>query len=55
MARELLRLLHIYVTENAVDMHDMSITEVAEDLAMSLDTTTDEDDRRRREIEQALR
>lgn len=53
-ARELLRLLHVYVVENAADMHDMSISELAEDLAMSLDVTTDEDDMRRREIEEAL-
>jgi hypothetical protein len=53
-SRELLRLLHMYVQAYAADMHDMSITELAGDLAMSLNTTTDEDDRMRRYIEEAL-
>jgi hypothetical protein len=54
MSRELLRLLVMYVEAYAADMHDMSISELASDLAMSLDVTTEVDDERRRYIEEAL-
>lgn len=47
-ALELLRLLHVYVT--LYDNREMTISEVAEDLAMSMDVTTDEADRIRQVI-----
>jgi hypothetical protein len=46
---ELLRLLHKYVSEYG-DSADMTISEMAEDLAMSMDETTDEADQLRVEI-----
>jgi hypothetical protein len=52
-SRELLRLLYTYVEEFGLDAED-SISDLASDLAMSLDVTTDEDDMRRRYIERAL-
>lgn len=52
-ALELLRLLHKYVFEEVPD-HDMQISELASDLAMSMDMTTDEADNLRKEIEEAL-
>lgn len=50
---ELLRLLHKYVTEYN-DCVDMPISEMAQDLAMSMDRTTVEADQLRREIENAV-
>jgi len=51
-ARSLLVFLHRYVTAYP-DVSD-SISDLAGDLAMSLDTTTDEDDRMRREIFESM-
>jgi hypothetical protein len=48
--RMLLKLLHQYTQEFAPDL-PQTVPALAEDLAMSLDETSDEDDRRRREIE----
>lgn len=48
-----LRLLHKYVTEYG-DCADMQLSDLAEDLAMSMDHTTDEADRLRVEITTAL-
>lgn len=53
-ATELLRLLHAYVTEYGSCSNDVTISDVAEDLAMSMDETSDEADRLRRDIEGAL-
>ena len=50
---ELLRLLYKYVTEFG-DCTDMKISEMAADLAMSMDETTNEADELRREIETFL-
>lgn len=52
-ALELLRLLHKYVTSDPIG-DDLYISELASDLAMSLDVITDEADRLRREIEEHL-
>ena len=49
-ALEFLRLLYKYVTEYS-SCTDMHISEMAEDLAMSMDVTSNEADRLRREIE----
>jgi len=46
---ELLRLVYKYVSEYG-DSQDMTISEMVEDLAMSMDETTDEADRLRVEI-----
>lgn len=56
-ALELLRLLHAYVTEYGSfgSCEDMRLSECAEDLAMSMDETTDEADQLRREIENGVR
>lgn len=51
-SRELLRRLHKYVMYYAPDV-PQTIPALAEDLAMSMNVTTDEDDRMRREIENA--
>jgi hypothetical protein len=48
-----LKLLHKYVTEYD-SCANMSLTDYAEDLAMSMDETTDEADNLRREIESVL-
>jgi DNA-binding transcriptional ArsR family regulator len=54
-AVKLLRLLHQYVMEyRDVLLRHMTVSELAEDLAMSMDTTTDEADKLRREIEEAI-
>lgn len=50
---ELLRLLHKYVTEYG-SCSNMTVSEMAEDLAMSMDVTTDAADQYRREIEAIL-
>jgi hypothetical protein len=50
-ARELLTLLHKYVENYTPDL-PQTIPALAADLAMSMDTTTDEDDRMRQEIEE---
>jgi hypothetical protein len=50
---DMLRLLHSYVVEYGSSA-DMKISEMAEDLAMSMDVTTNEADRLRRWIEEAL-
>jgi hypothetical protein len=50
---ELLRLLHKYVVSYAPDI-PQTISAFAEDLAMSQDVTSNESDRYRREIEEAL-
>lgn len=52
-ALELLRLLHKYV-EAYGEGEDLPISELAGDLAMSMDVTTDEADNLRREIEAAI-
>lgn len=49
-ARELLRLLALYVTEYE-SCADMRLSEMASDLAISMDATTDEDDANRRLVE----
>lgn len=49
----LLRLMHKYVTEFD-SCTDMSISDMAEDLAMSMDVTTDEADMLRQEITAAV-
>lgn len=51
-ARELLRLLHMYVNESGIDL-PQTVPAMAEDLAMSLDVTDDASDMYRREIEMA--
>lgn len=56
-AEELLRLLHLYVHDFDTlsgGIEDLRISELAEDLAMSMDETTDAADRYRREIEETL-
>lgn len=56
-AEELLRLLHLYVNDPdtlAGGVEDIRISELAEDLAMSMDSTSDAADRYRREIEETL-
>lgn len=54
-ALELLRLIHLYVLGSSVGLDpDFTIYDMAEDLAMSMDVTSDEADRLRREIEEAL-
>lgn len=50
-ARELLRLLHKYVENYTPDL-PQTIPALAADLAMSMDRTTNEDDRMRVEIEE---
>jgi hypothetical protein len=52
-ALELLRLLHKYVTKYG-HVDDMPISELAADLAMSMDVTTDEADELRQDIEGIL-
>jgi len=51
-AEQLLHLLHRYVTTYTPDL-PQTIPAMAEDLAMSMDETTDLADKCRREIEQA--
>lgn len=54
---ELLQLLHKYLHDTDTlqgGLEDLTITALAEDLAMSMDYTTDNADRYRREIEEAL-
>jgi hypothetical protein len=52
-ARELLRLLALYVEESGSDP-GLLVADVAEDVAMSLDVTTDDDDARRRLVERLV-
>jgi len=53
-SRQMLHLLHRYCEEFWPDI-PVTIPALAEDLAMSLDETSDEDDRAYREIEQLCR
>lgn len=48
-AMQLLRLLHKYVTDHDIRTDD-TIADVADDLAMSMDVTTDEADNIRKEL-----
>jgi hypothetical protein len=50
-ARQLLTLLHKYIMEYVPDI-PQTIPAMAADLAMSMNVTTDEDDRMRQEIEE---
>lgn len=50
-ARQLLKMLHKYIMFYAPDI-PQTIPAMAADLAMSMDVTTDEDDKMRREIEE---
>jgi len=52
-ALALLRLLHVYVTEYD-SCADMRLSDMAEDLCMSMDETPDEADQLRRAIEVAV-
>lgn len=51
---QLLELLHKYVTEYSSGSPNMEISELAEDLAMSMDVTTDRADFLRSEIERLV-
>jgi len=51
---ELLRLLHKYVFEYDPPASNMRLSDMIEDLAMSMDHTTDKADQYRREMEEAL-
>lgn len=53
-AEQLLELILVAVTEFGETSTDMTIGDFAEDIAMSMDTTSDRADELRREIEEAL-